>query len=211
MKNIKDILNGVGIEIPAEKQEAFNKLFNENYKTIAEYTSLNTKLEAAKTSTTDLETKYNEEIKKRDDDLAKLNAKLTEAGNDATKLNELDKQFKDLKLAYDTDKKSYEDRLQNQSYDFLVKETTTRLKFSSNSAKKAFLSDLLEKPLQIRDDKLVGFDDFVATYKEQDAGAFVSEDSEKQSETLKAPIFASKNKDEGNKAKPEAREIPKVW
>ena len=47
------------------------------------------------------------------------------------------------------------------------------LKFTSESAKKAFLSDLAAKKLPLQDDgKLLGFDDFVKSYKESDQGAF---------------------------------------
>lgn len=47
------------------------------------------------------------------------------------------------------------------------------LKFTSESAKKAFLSDLAAKKLPLQDDgKLLGFDDFVKSYKESDPGAF---------------------------------------
>lgn len=48
------------------------------------------------------------------------------------------------------------------------------LHFTSESAKKAFLSDLAAKKLPLQDDgKLLGFDDFVKSYKESDPGAFV--------------------------------------
>lgn len=50
------------------------------------------------------------------------------------------------------------------------------LRFTSESAKKAFLSDLAAKKLPLQDDgKLLGFDDFVKSYKESDPGAFAPE------------------------------------
>ena len=36
MKNIFDILKGIGIEIPEDKKKDFNSTFNENYKNIKE-------------------------------------------------------------------------------------------------------------------------------------------------------------------------------
>lgn len=49
------------------------------------------------------------------------------------------------------------------------------IKFSSESAKKAFLADLTEKKLPLQDDgTLLGFDDFVKSYKQADPGAFDS-------------------------------------
>lgn len=50
------------------------------------------------------------------------------------------------------------------------------LKFTSDSAKKAFLADLNAKKLPLQDDgTLLGFDDFVKSYKETDPGAFAQE------------------------------------
>lgn len=49
------------------------------------------------------------------------------------------------------------------------------LKFSSESAKKAFLADLTAQKLPLQDGKLLGFEDFAKTYKEADPGAFLPE------------------------------------
>ena len=50
------------------------------------------------------------------------------------------------------------------------------IKFSSESAKKAFLADLTAKKLTLQDDgTLLGFDDYVASYKKSDPGAFAKE------------------------------------
>lgn len=50
------------------------------------------------------------------------------------------------------------------------------LKFTSESAKKAFLADLTAKKLTLQDDgTLLGFDDFVKSYKQTDPGAFAQE------------------------------------
>ena len=47
------------------------------------------------------------------------------------------------------------------------------LKFTSDSAKKAFMADLKAKKLPLQDDgTLLGFDDYVASYKKTDPGAF---------------------------------------
>lgn len=50
------------------------------------------------------------------------------------------------------------------------------LKFTSESARRAFLADLTAKKLPLQDDgKLLGFDDFVASYRQSDPGAFAPE------------------------------------
>ncbi len=50
MKNIIEILSGLNITIPQDQLEAFNKDFQENYKTIADYQKQATKLEQAQAS-----------------------------------------------------------------------------------------------------------------------------------------------------------------
>ena len=51
------------------------------------------------------------------------------------------------------------------------------LKFTSAGARKAFLADLAGKQLALEEDgTLLGFDDFVASYKKADPGAFAAEE-----------------------------------
>ena len=47
MKNIHEILKSVGLEVPEEKKEAFDKTLFENYKTISEYEGITGKLSKA--------------------------------------------------------------------------------------------------------------------------------------------------------------------
>ena len=57
--------------------------------------------------------------------------------------------------------------------DYAAENAAAGLKFSSASAKKAFLTDLKAKGLTLQDDgKLLGFDDFVKEYKGADPDAF---------------------------------------
>ena len=69
-------------------------------------------------------------------------------------------------------------------YEFAAKDSVSGLKFTSESAKKAFLTDLTAKKLPLQDGKLFGLDDFAKAYKETDPGAFASDE--------KPPIFSSK-------------------
>lgn len=60
--------------------------------------------------------------------------------------------------------------------DYAAENAAAGLKFSSASAKKAFLADLKAKGLTLQDDgTLLGFDDYVASYKKNDPGAFAKE------------------------------------
>lgn len=46
------------------------------------------------------------------------------------------------------------------------------VKFSSESAKKAFLADLKTKKFPLQEGKLLGFEEYLKSYKESDPGAF---------------------------------------
>lgn len=59
--------------------------------------------------------------------------------------------------------------------DYAAENAAARLKFSSASAKKAFMADLAAKNLPLQGDSLLGFDDFVKTYRENDPGAFAAD------------------------------------
>lgn len=190
MKNIYEILKSYGIEIPEDKKEAFDKEVLENYKTVKEVDTLRNKLEAVEGDKKAIEEKYNTDIAQRDTDLATLQEKLKSAGADADKLLNLQTDFDNLQTTYNTAKADYEKQLAKQAYDFAIRENVANLKFSSNSAKKAFISDLTAKNLSMENGKILGFDDFVNAYKEQDAGAFVVDDDTEGSKPK--PTFSGK-------------------
>ena len=189
MKNIHEILKSVGIEVPADKKEAFDKEVLENYKTVSEVNLIRGKLENAESERDTYKNKYDEDIKKRDADLEDLQKKLKNAGVDAEKLKTLETDLATLKTTYEESKGEYEKKLADQAYEFALKQKVDGLKFSSNSAKKAFIADAMKEEMKIKDGELQGFDSFVKSYKENDAGAFISEDPNKQD----PPHFSGKS------------------
>lgn len=210
MKNIYEILKSFGLVVPEDKKEEFDKMLNENYKTQAEVNNLNGKLTKAEGERDALQFKYNNDIKQRDTDLADLKQKLADAGTDAETLKNLQTDFDTLKTNYANAQADYQKQLNKQAYEFAIKEKTNGLQFTSNSAKKAFLSDALAKNLTMDNGNILGFDDFVKAYKEQDAGAFVVETT---TEEPKPPMFGSKSnkKDEPNPKADEPKERPLIW
>ena len=69
--------------------------------------------------------------------------------------------------------KAADDKVKALQADHAAETAAAGLKFSSASAKKAFLADLKAKGLALQDDgKLLGFDDFVKEYKGADPDAF---------------------------------------
>lgn len=211
MKNIYEILKSYGIEIPEDKKEAFDKEVLENYKTVKEVDTLRNKLEAAESDKKAIEVKYNTDIAQRDADLATLQEKLKNAGADADKLSNLQTDFDTLQQTYNTAKADYEKQLAQQAYDFAIRENVANLKFSSNSAKKAFIADITAKNLSMENGKILGFDDFVNAYKEQDAGAFVVDDDTEAGKPK--PTFSGKTAPTPDEPTPEHenKDRPLIW
>lgn len=124
--------------------------------------------------TTQVET-LNGTIATRDTDLADLQQKLADAGQDATKLAELSEQFTGLQAKYDADVQSYQAKMNQQAYDFAVKEFANTKRFSSQAAKRDFIKAMQEQGLQMNGDKLIGGEDFVTMYAEENSDAFYVE------------------------------------
>lgn len=214
MQNIHSILEGYGITIPEDKKEEFNSLVEKNYKTVAELNGVKTKLDNLTTERDALKSKYDEDIATRDEDLKKLQKQIEEAGTDAEKLKTTIAELDSLKQTYESDKQKYEDELMKQKYEFAVKEKANSLKFTSNAAKKSFINDVIATGLKMKDDTLLGFDDFVTKYKEEDAGVFVVENTEGNGDTTPPPSFSTKTDNKGTNSgtkKPESKPIPLVW
>lgn len=208
MKNIYEILKSIGIEVPEEKKETFDKEVTSNYKTIKEVSKIQDKLDSANKSKEELENK----IESREKDFDDLKKQLEESGNDKQKLEEALNQIDKLQNDYNEQKTEYSKKLNNQKYEFAIKEKSNNLKFSSNSAKKSFIRDLMDNRLTMKDGEILGFDDFVKNYKEQDEGAFIEESSTGEQ---KKPSFSSKThkidtkKEEPSDDEPKSR--PLVW
>ena len=116
---------------------------------------------------------YTDTIAQRDKDLAELQTKLKDAGTDTSKLAELQTSFDSLQEKYTADTKAYEQKLADQRYEFAVKEFANSKEFTSQAAKRDFVSQLLGEKLKMKDDVLIGADDFVTAYSKDNADAFV--------------------------------------
>jgi gas vesicle protein len=116
----------------------------------------------------------NETKKDLENQLKETNDKVQELSKVDTE--ELKQQIEDLQKKYEEDTKALNSKYEAREYDIKLNDYTKDLKFSSNSARKSFMNDLKEKELKFEEDKLVGFDDFVNSYKETDPDAFIEED-----------------------------------
>lgn len=121
------------------------------------------------------------EIEKLKTEKEGIETQLTEANSKIEGFKEIDidkirAEVDEWKEKYETDTKNLKDSLTQKDYDYKVQELTNSLKFSSNGAKKSFINDLKEKDLKLEDGKLLGFDDFVKSYQENDPMAFMKEE-----------------------------------
>lgn len=111
-------------------------------------------------------------LKTRDADLANLQAQLNAAGEDKTKLDEVNAKFTDLQSKYDKDTKAYAKQLKEQAYKFAVSQFADKQEFSSGAAKRDFVNSMMAKQLQMEGDMLIGATDFMERYKTDNADAF---------------------------------------
>ena len=70
----------------------------------------------------------------------------------------------DWETKYNTDTQALKDQLESTKYGYAVENAVGSLKFTSESAKKAFLADLTAKKLPIQEGKLLGLEDFAKIY-----------------------------------------------
>lgn len=116
----------------------------------------------------------NDTIAQRDTDLADLQTKLKDAGTDTTKLAELQTNFDTLQNKYTEDMKAYQTQLAEQKYEFAVREFANGLEFSSQAAKRDFVREMIGESLKMKEDTIIGADDFKKAYEEKNVDAFVS-------------------------------------
>ena len=124
----------------------------------------------------------NETKKDLENQLKETNDKVQELSKVDTE--ELKQQIEDLQKKYEEDTKALNSKYEAREYDIKLNDYAKDLKFSSNSARKSFMNDLKAQELKFEDDKLVGFDDFVNSYKESDPSAFIEEKKEEPSVTV---------------------------
>lgn len=101
----------------------------------------------------------------------------TERDTARTQLGEANKKLEgydpEWKTKADQARQQAEQQVAEMKAGYAATSAASSLKFTSDSAKKAFLADLNAKKLPLQDDgTLLGFDDYVASYKKTDPGAF---------------------------------------
>ena len=138
----------------------------------------------------------------------KFEALNTEKSGLETRLNEANKKLEgydpEWKTKAEQAKAAADEQVQAVQRSFAMKEQAANLKFSSESAKRAFIADLEAKKLPIQDGKVLGFDDFAKSYRERDPGAFLPDEKPPRfSGSATGPAAAGTKKDQANAAIPE--------
>lgn len=118
----------------------------------------------------------NDTLAERDKDLDSLKSQLEAAGTDAEALNKVNADLSNLQKQYDKDIKDYQKQLHDQEYKYAVTEFANQQKFTSNAAKRDFISTLMGKDLKVENGTIIGGTDFVKVYSEENADAFVVDD-----------------------------------
>lgn len=115
-------------------------------------------------------------LNQRDTDLTGLQTQLAAAQADAGKLTEVQQQLTTLQTKYDNDSKAWETKTAKQKRKYAIEAKAAALKFSSASAKRAFLHDA-EKAATIKldGDDLLNYSEFVEQYRTADPGAFIQD------------------------------------
>lgn len=113
-----------------------------------------------------------EQLTARDTDIANLKTQLESKDTDTeTKVADLTSQITKLQGDYANAQKDFEKRLSAQSYDFAVREYANSKQFTSSAAKRDFINEMLSENLKMKDKMIIGADDFMKLYTEQNPDA----------------------------------------
>lgn len=155
MKNIAEILAGFSIEIPAEKKADFDKLFAENYKTIADYKKATTQRDEHKA--------------------ARETAENTLKNFEGIDPEKIQQELKDWKLKAEQAEKDAQKRIDERDFRDALKTELDKLQFTSLAARKAVEDDIMTMELKHKDGKILGLADAIESIKAESADRFVDE------------------------------------
>ena len=160
MQNIEAILTELGIEVPADKKENLTKKVAENYITKAEHEKKLGKVE------TDRDT-WKEKAEP---------AETTLKGFEGVDLDTMQKELSDWKKKAEDAEKDAQAKLYERDFADALKTEFEGIKFSSEAAKRAIMTEVKDAGLKLKDGKILGLNDLIAQMKEKDASAFVDDE-----------------------------------
>ena len=99
-------------------------------------------------------------------------AEKTLKGFEGIDVEELNKQIDDWKEKAKAAEDDYKNQLYDRDFNDALKAEMEQYKFSSESAKRAIMSEVKDAGLKLKDGKILGLGDLMAQIKERDASAF---------------------------------------
>lgn len=160
--DIFEMLKEAGIEIPADKKDAFNKEFRKTYKSEGEISKVTDKLTADRDN-------WKQKAEAAEETLKKF---------DGVDLEGMKAEVDNWKAKAENAEKDYAAQIAKRDFDDALKEEIGGYKFTSEAAKKAIMAEIREAGLKVKDGKILGLSDLLAQMKEKDASAFVDEKQE---------------------------------
>ena len=98
---------------------------------------------------------------------------------DGVDLETMQTELNTWKQKAETAEKDYEQKIYERDFSDALKTELESVKFSSDAAKRAVMSEIKESGLKLKDGKILGLSDLIGQIKERDASAFVDEEQEK--------------------------------
>lgn len=163
MQNIEAILAELGIEVPSDKKGDLTKKVSENYVTKAEHEKKIGKAETERDN-------WKSKAETAEETLKKF---------DGVDLETMQTELNNWKQKAETAAKDYEQKIYERDFSDALKTELESVKFSSDAAKRAVMSEIKESGVKLKDGKIIGLSDVINQIKERDASAFVDEQQQK--------------------------------
>lgn len=177
MKNIIEILKECGVDVPADKLDAFNRSVAENYKTVAEYGKKVEKLENERDAQKNRADTAEQTLQNFDGiDPAKIKDELAEYQRRAEQAE-----------------KDYSAKLEQRDFADALDREMANIKFTSEAARKAVRAEVEGAGLKLKDNKILGFADLINQLRTADAAAFADDETGTQ-----PARFTTSNNTSGN-------------
>lgn len=163
MQKLIETLKSFGIEIPEDKQADVKRALSEHYKNAGEVTRTLSKVEGERDS-----------WKERAE-----TAENTLKGFEGIDPEKIQSEIADWKKKAEDAKADYEKQLYDRDFADALKTELESVKFSSEAAKKAIMSEIKEAGLTMKNGKILGLNDLIEQMKKEDASAFVDDSQQK--------------------------------
>lgn len=158
--------------------------------------------------------KLQDEVKSLKDDRDAYKKRAEDAeetlkGFEGKDFDAMTKELEDYKKKVEDSKKEFDKAIYDRDFNDALKVELEGYKFSSESAKKAVMSEIREAGLKLKDGKILGLSDLIGQIKSTDAGAFVDEEEE-EAEKNKARFTQPKGENGGSNGKLTKDDIMKI-